>query len=186
MAESLSNEEIEVIVSKEIKLLPESCVSMVFFEFTDQRDRELHLSQSEKKLVDFIQYHKWEYKLGQLEMNSDEYVYKTPAYHISLFSKDFQLIEKYRQDNPKVQYHVVRPSFSKKDKDQLFSELVKQAWRDADEVAIKKGLVLKSDYKAEEIVEKEKQWRIYPPLSVDYDRFSQVLSSRYKFTFKTL
>lgn len=187
MEQSFSAQEIEVIVSKEEYFRAETVVFWTSFSFDNKESYEEKFASKNKEFIDFLEKNQLTI-IRSTESTSErgDFVYKSPVYQILLNHDQYLLLEKYRDDHPELGGMAVKPEFSEKDKEKLFHDISVQAWRDADEIAIKRGLVLKSDYASEEIVEKKNSWVIGPPGSARYDHFKQPLSATYKFVFKTL
>lgn len=187
MENTLSAQEIEVIVSKEEYFTAETVIFWTAFSFKDKDSFEKDFGQTNKALLDFIERNQLKI-IRTTESTTDrgDFVFKSPVNQILLNHDQYVLLEKYRDDHPELGGMAVKPEFSKPDKDKLLHEITVQAWREADEIAIKKGLVLKNEYKSEEVIEKRSQWAVGPPASARYDHFKQPLSATYKFIFKTL
>lgn len=187
MENALSAQEIEVVVSKEEYFTAETVIFWTAFTFNNKESFEKDFDQNNKALLDFIESNQLKI-IRTTESTTDrgDFVFKSPVYQILLNRDHYHLLEKYRDDHPELGGMAIKPEFSKQDKDKLFHEITVQAWREADEIAIKKGLVLKNEYQSEEIAEKKSQWAVGPPASARYDHFKQPLSATYKFTFKTL
>ncbi|MCF0055911.1 hypothetical protein [Dyadobacter sp. CY356] len=187
MENSFLAQEIEVVVSKEAYFTAETVVFWSSFTFPDKEIFVKTFAAKNKEFLDFLTDHKLEIirTVDSTSSYGDD-TYNTPVYQILLNHDQYLLLEKYRDSHPELGGVAVKPEFSKNDKDKLFHDITVQAWREADEIAIKKGLVLKNEYKSEEIVEKKNPWVIGPPGSARYDHFKQPLSATYKFVFKTL
>ncbi|MBE9463314.1 hypothetical protein ACFP1I_28540 [Dyadobacter subterraneus] len=187
MENMFSAQEIEVVVSKEAIFTAETVVFWSSLSFTNKESFESGFTSKNKEFLDFLNSNRLEI-IRTVDSTSSfgEYVYNTPVYQILLNHDQYLLLEKYRDSHPELGGMAVKPEFSQKDKELLLHDITVQAWREADEIAIKKGLVLKNEYKSEEIIEKKNSWVTGPPASARYDHFKQPLSATYKFTFKTL
>jgi hypothetical protein len=81
---SLSAQEIEVVVSKEEYFIPESVIFSTMFTFKDNVDIEQKVDKSNKKFLDFIESAKLNYRLIQMRMSSSDVEYICPSYQITL------------------------------------------------------------------------------------------------------
>jgi len=184
---TLSSQEIEVVVSKEVVLIAESVIFSTLFTFKNKDTFDKELAVTNKELLEFFAINKVEViRSVDSESSYGDFEYKSPSYRVIFNRSQYLLFEKFRDNHPQVGGIAYKPVFSNKDKEKLLSDLTAMAWQDADEVAIKKGLVLKNEYTSEEIVEKRNSWIIGPPSSARYDHFKQPLKATYKFIFKTL
>jgi hypothetical protein len=184
---TLSAQEIEVMVSKEEYFTAENVMFSTSFTYWDKDSMSKKLAVNNKELLDFFERNQLKI-IRSLEADSvsGDFEYKSPVYQVQMNHDQYLLFEKYRDNHSEVGGIAYMPTFSNKDKEKLLSDLTIQAWRQADEIAIKKGLVLKNEYHLEEIVEKMNSWIIGPPSSARYDHFKQPLKATYKFIFKTL
>ncbi|WP_159467768.1 hypothetical protein [Dyadobacter sp. 3J3] len=187
MENALSAQEIEVVVSKEEYFTAETVIFWTVFSFNNKESFEKDFAKKNKAFLDFVENSQLKIiRTTESTMDRGDFVYKYPVHQILLTHDQYLLLEKYRDAHPELGGMAVKPEFSKQDKDKLFHEITVQAWREADEIAIKKGLVLKNDYRSEEVVEKKSQWVVGAPASARYDHFKQPFSATYKFIFKTL
>ena len=184
---TLSAQEIEVVVSKEEVFIAESVVFSTSFTYKNKDTFDRELTVNIKELLDFFAVNKIEViRSMDSESSYGDFEYKSPSYEVKFNRDQYLRFEKYRDNHSEVGGIAYMPTFSNKDKEKLLSDLTIQAWRQADEIAIKKGLVLKNEYHLEEIVEKRNSWIIGPPSSASYNHFKQPLKATYKFIFKTL
>lgn len=187
MENALSTQEIEVVVSKEEYFRAETIIFIANLHYSDQKSLDEKSRDDQKLLLGFFDRNEIEIiKTTEGETSYGDFSYKLPAYNILLNHDQYLLLEKYRDHHPELGGIAIKPEFSKQDKDKLLHEITVQAWREADEIAIKKGLVLKNEYKSEEVTEKKSSRVIGAPASARYDHFKQPLSATYKFIFKTL